>query len=593
MKELIKKFSGFYYSLSIRKKISILFILAFSIVLAILAILTYKVSSNILINKAVDNTVQNINLVLKQFDIIFDNAENYSKIAITDKNVQDILDNVSPEDPLVLYNNEKIIQNILGNIIYPKTFIDSVMIYDTYGNIYDSGGIMIDSEISNTVPEFSQYDKSLLWIDTQRSNYQRDLMNFDIVTLFRKVQSAQTGRFIGAVETCITERYISSLYSNIKLGETGEIFVVNLDGQIVSHTDKELVYKNIRNEPYFDWIEKGEGGKIFLINNIKYLVVCRHYPRLNWIITGLVPLAEVTKDNRDLTGYILLIGITCVILAVFLSIMIAASITNPLIKLKKAMKYIGDGDFETRVHTNSKDEVGVLAMEFNKMAKRTSELMSNIFNEQKKKREYELALLQSQINPHFLYNTLESICGLAELNRNDEIINTVSKLAAFYRGVLSKGSNVIPVREEINITRNYLEIIKVRYGQSFDYSFELDEEVYRFNTVKLVLQPLVENSISHGLRNKKGKGLIVIKGFVDSDKVNLHVIDNGIGMKPEDIEFIFKPQGIDYKTKSFGIKSTDERIKLYFGLDYGLEVDSTYGVGTTVKVSLPAREIGG
>lgn len=593
MKELIKKFSGFYYSLSIRKKISILFILAFSIVLAILAILTYKVSSNILINKAVDNTVQNINLVLKQFDIIFDNAENYSKIAITDKNVQDILDNVSPEDPLVLYNNEKIIQNILGNIIYPKTFIDSVMIYDTYGNIYDSGGIMIDSEISNTVPEFSQYDKSLLWIDTQRSNYQRDLMNFDIVTLFRKVQSAQTGRFIGAVETCITERYISSLYSNIKLGETGEIFVVNLDGQIVSHTDKELVYKNIRNEPYFDWIEKGEGGKIFLINNIKYLVVCRHYPRLNWIITGLVPLAEVTKDNRDLTGYILIIGITCVILAVFLSIMIAASITNPLIKLKKAMKYIGDGDFETRVHTNSKDEVGVLAMEFNKMAKRTSELMSNIFNEQKKKREYELALLQSQINPHFLYNTLESICGLAELNRNDEIINTVSKLAAFYRGVLSKGSNVIPVREEINITRNYLEIIKVRYGQSFDYLFELDEEVYRFNTVKLVLQPLVENSISHGLRNKKGKGLIVIKGFVDSDKVNLHVIDNGIGMKPEDIEIIFKPQGIDYKTKSFGIKSTDERIKLYFGLDYGLEVDSTYGVGTTVKVSLPAREIGG
>lgn len=593
MKELIKKFSGFYYSLSIRKKISILFILAFSIVLAILAILTYKVSSNILINKAVDNTVQNINLVLKQFDIIFDNAENYSKIAITDKNVQDILDNVSPEDPLVLYNNEKIIQNILGNIIYPKTFIDSVMIYDTYGNIYDSGGIMIDSEISNTVPEFSQYDKSLLWIDTQRSNYQRDLMNFDIVTLFRKVQSAQTGRFIGAVETCITERYISSLYSNIKLGETGEIFVVNLDGQIVSHTDKELVYKNIRNEPYFDWIEKGEGGKIFLINNIKYLVVCRHYSRLNWIITGLVPLAEVTKDNRDLTGYILIIGITCVILAVFLSIMIAASITNPLIKLKKAMKYIGDGDFETRVHTYSKDEVGVLAMEFNKMAKRTSELMSNIFNEQKKKREYELALLQSQINPHFLYNTLESICGLAELNRNDEIINTVSKLAAFYRGVLSKGSNVIPVREEINITRNYLEIIKVRYGQSFDYSFELNEEVYRFNTVKLVLQPLVENSISHGLRNKKGKGLIVIKGFVDSDKVNLHVIDNGIGMKPEDIELIFKPQGIDYKTKSFGIKSTDERIKLYFGLDYGLEVDSTYGVGTTVKVSLPAREIGG
>lgn len=257
------------------------------------------------------------------------------------------------------------------------------------------------------------------------------------------------------------------------------------------------------------------------------------------------------------------------------------------------MKYIGEGDLEARVDIKSRDELGVVAQEFNKMVAKTSELMNNIFREQKKKREYELAMLQSQINPHFLYNTLESICGLAELNRNEDIISTVNELAAFYRGVLSKGSNIIPIEDEISITVNYLNIIKVRYGDKFDYTIELDDEIFKYNTVKLVLQPLIENSIYHGLKNKRGRGMISIKGFVKNGKVNLHVSDNGIGMTSGELKRLFNNEDMGYSKRGFGLKSTNERIKLYFGNEYGLQIESALGKGTTVKVTLPARVFGG
>lgn len=181
---------------------------------------------------------------------------------------------------------------------------------------------------------------------------------------------------------------------------------------------------------------------------------------------------------------------------------------------------------------------------------------------------------------------------LAELNQNKELIDTVKNLAKFYRGVLSKGSNIIQIRDEINITENYLKILKVRYFNNLEYKIDINKELEEYVVLKLCLQPLVENAMYHGLRNKEGKGVITISGYLFEDKICLSVKDNGIGIKPEQLEdLLIKNDNFEYKNKGFGLKSTHERIKLYFGTDYGLEITSTYGEGTRVDIIFPQKKM--
>lgn len=251
------------------------------------------------------------------------------------------------------------------------------------------------------------------------------------------------------------------------------------------------------------------------------------------------------------------------------------------------MKFVGQGDFNTQIETKSRDEIGILEQEFNKMVKKTSELMDRVVGEQKKKRESELALLQSQINPHFLYNTLDNICGLAILNRKDEIIETVKNMASFYRGVLSKGSSIIPVSDEISILEDYLKILKLRYREEFEYEIDIDSEILECCIVKLTLQPLVENAIYHGLRKKRGKGIVIVKGSKVGKDIEFHIIDNGVGMKQEDIDVIMEDNRVDYRKKSFGLKGTHERIRLYFGDQYGIRIQSSEGEGTDISILMP------
>ncbi|HEX2926579.1 MAG TPA: sensor histidine kinase [Ruminiclostridium sp.] len=594
---LKEKISEVYYTLSIKNKISLSFIFVFSSLLLLLIVFVYNVSSTILINKTIDSTLQNLRLVSDKFDIAFDNVENYAKAAIINDDVQEGLKNIKTNDELGRYSILNKVSNSLDTIIAPRFLIDSMIIYDFNGNIFDSGKIQNLKYAFK--PQYHDFGGDFVssghnfWQDTHDSNFTEAESKLKIITYTSGIINADSGQPMGVLETNVTENYVSQLYSHIAIGESGKLFIINKNGEIVSDTNKKDIYTNISSEPYFKWAQNNEGGRIFTIGGVQNLVICRHYDRLNWIILGVVPTREITQDKYLLINRITFIGLAFILLAVILIIFIANSITRPIIKLKKSMEYMGDGDLEVTVEVRTKDEVGSLAEEFNRMIKKTSALMDSVYIEQKRKKEYELALLQSQINPHFLYNTLESICGLAVLDRTEDIIKLTDELALFYRGVLSKGSRIVTIRDELNTTESYLKILQLRYGEKFDYSMEVDESLYDFVIIKLTLQPIVENSIYHGLRNKPGKGSLKIKGCIEEDRACIYVIDNGSGIRPEDLERIFAGTTQEYGQKSFGLKSTDERIKLYFGSEYGLQIESVYNEGTTVKVILPAREMWG
>lgn len=592
-----KKFLDFYYTLSIKNKISLLFIIVFSSLLLLLVAFVYNISSTILINKAIESTLQNLRLVSEKFDIAFENVENYAKAATVNNAVQEALKSASAEDELGKYSRVIEVRNSLDSIINPRFLIDSMILYDFDRNIYDSGNIQSLEYAFR--PEYNRFKGNFVssgpnfWRDTHESNFTETEVRQKIITFVSGVINADSGQPVGVLETNVNEKYISKLYSHISVGESGKLFIINKGGQIVSDTDKRKIYSNISFEPYFKWALDNEGGKIFTIDNSQSLVISRHYARLDWIILGIVPTQEITQDKYLLIDRMAFIGLAFILVAIIIIIFISNSITKPIIKLKKSMEYMGDGDLEVSVEVRTRDEVGALAEEFNRMIKKTSRLMESVYSEQKRKKEYELALLQSQINPHFLYNTLESICGLAVLNRNEDIIKLTDELAMFYRGVLSKGSRIITIKEELKIIERYLKILRLRYGEQFEYIIEVDERLYSFATIKLILQPIVENAIYHGLRNKKGQGLLEIRGAIENEYACIYVVDNGLGMKREDIDRIFSGNTQEQTRKSFGLKSTDERIKLYFGTEYGLTVESIYGEGTTVKIILPAKEMWG
>ncbi|MBP1994085.1 sensor histidine kinase [Paenibacillus eucommiae] len=584
----------YYYSLSINKKITLAFMFALSLLIILLAIFTYRISSSILIGKAVENTAQNLRLVTEKLEIIFENAENYSQIAITNNTIQQIVSEPPTDNPLENYNKYFAVQEALRNIADSKTFVDALILYDHNKQIYDSGSLGSITNISELYfNKFANSFYGLVWEDTEASNYLKVNEGRNVISLFQKFNSARTGVPLGLLQLSIDEKYIADQYADIDIGASGNLFIVNKNGRVASDPRKDKLYTSISKDIYFPWVQSHEGGKVFHMDGKDVLVVSRSYPRFDWVIIGMVPIYEITKDNQILTRRFFGIGAIFVLAAVILTILIAKSITKPLNTIKRTVKDVQEGNLDVRLDIKSRDEIGALAKEFNKMVGNTKMLMENIIEEQKKKKEYELAVMQSQINPHFLYNTLESICGLADLKRNEDVVKVVNQLALFYRGVLSKGSPVISIEDEILITQTYLGILKIRYGDQIAYTFDFDPNVYKYKSIKLLLQPLVENSIYHGLKNKRGKGHICVKGRIEGGHVVLYVIDNGVGMKQEQVDNLFNIGEADYKKKSFGLKITDERIKLYFGAAYGLHIQSEYGAGTTVKITLPTLETGG
>ncbi|MBO4799819.1 MAG: sensor histidine kinase, partial [Lachnospiraceae bacterium] len=251
----------------------------------------------------------------------------------------------------------------------------------------------------------------------------------------------------------------------------------------------------------------------------------------------------------------------------------------------------GTGDFQVRAQSDRADELAILGQSFNEMVGRIGTLVEDVKSEQEKLRAIELQLLQEQINPHFLYNTLDTITWLSEMGENDQVILMVNSLSDFFRTGLSNGKSIVSIREEIKHVESYLKIQQFRYQDILDYEINVDESIGEYPIPKLTLQPLVENALYHGIKNKRAKGTITISDIPEGDKICLSVKDDGVGIGPEDLERIRRTLKAE-ETQSqsdggFGLINVLQRIRLNYGEGYGLEIDSTPGQGTEVKVIIP------
>lgn len=411
-----------------------------------------------------------------------------------------------------------------------------------------------------------------------------------ILTLGKRIISIETGENLGYLFTNIKTSTIAKIFpQNTGLAYEKNYYIIDERNKIVVTEAEDGLLQNVQESFRKELESHGTESFQTKKESQKVLVTGMKIPEFSWKLVNEVPVSGVVQDVYYMTFIVVIIGIVCIIAGVILMLILSRVITNPIRALTDTAAEISSGNLSRRCVVDSHDEVGTLANTFNGMLERIQNLLVQVKNEQKQKRETELALFQIQIKPHFLYNTLDLIYVCCQMN-DAKVGGKIAKaLADFYRTSLSSGAEVIPIGDELQNIENYLLIQQERYSDIITYHIEAPEALRRYKIPKLTLQPLVENAIYHGLKEKDGEGCVSVTVQEQEERIILEVKDDGVGMSSEMFESILHKKDERGK-KHFGLKNVHERLQLYFGEEYGLSL-STENEETCIKVQIPKVEV--
>ena len=419
-----------------------------------------------------------------------------------------------------------------------------------------------------------------------------------VITLSRGIRDRSgSGEKEGVFFIDLNYSAISGLCDQSTVGTKGYAFILDAKGNIVYHPQQQQLYNELQTENISLIMDTDEDTVLTGTGNDGKLYSISRSEKTGWTVVDCTNVKELLSKSRQAQSVYVLTAIILVIVALLFSRFMARSITLPIQKLRDSMKKVQEGDFSVSdVVVDSKNEIGSLTKSFDVMTHRIHELMEQNVHEQEEKRKSELKALQSQINPHFLYNTLDSIIWMAESGKNEEVVQMTSALAKLLRQSISNEDEIVTVEREIEYTRNYLAIQKLRYRDQLEYIIDIDEEVLHRKIVKLVIQPLVENAIVHGMPADSRRIVITLKCRQEDGLLILSVTDNGIGIAPErlhEIQCALNGSGtgnIRSGKNGIGVVNVHQRIQLMYGEACGLRFISCEGLGTSVEVRIPARQ---
>lgn len=409
-----------------------------------------------------------------------------------------------------------------------------------------------------------------------------------VITLSRVIHSPENSAELGLFFIDLNYESISRLCDNNSVGRQGEVFILDRKGNIVYHPRQQMLYGGLLTE-YTEEIMtcntdsirigKGRHEKLYTISRSS---------KTGWTVVGSVYTAELLRGDAQTKLLYLLTAFALCVAALLIANALARSITGPIQRLRNSMARIQEGKFDrTHLEVETRNEIGVLTGAFNAMTDRIRELMEQIIYEQKEKRKSEMKALQSQINPHFLYNTLDSIIWMAEGGKTDEVVLMTASLARLLRQTIGTEEEETTIAREFEYVKSYLTIQKMRYKDKLDFLMELDPSIGQEMIVKLILQPIVENAIYHGLKYKETKGTLSVVGYGTLDNIIIEIRDDGVGMEQETLEHIFEKHKVNYQSNGVGVYNVQKRLQLYYGQGYGLSYVSTPGEGTVATVKIP------
>lgn len=575
---MIEKLQQYRNRLSIKRKLLLL-----NMVIAIVPVLIFGFLSTRLYGDAVEKrtrqSVSDTSLVIAdRISGVLQDAENCSNYLTV--NINQILEKQNMYKKITL-TQKKAIENQLyvGKIVFSA--IESIAFVAADDSVYTSDTqMLVASEAlfaSKQYETLTETSGKSIWFPSGK----RDFLVLDeesqVLTMGKKVVQIHTGRTLGYLfinlDMTVMEKNLTNQLVNY--------YLLDEQGTVVSSviSSEYLTKEELLSEEEISQLE----NKTTKINGRNYYISAQGLEEYDWKLIGITDLDELNVEARKIIYLIMIIAFAAIFLEFALSNYLSKMITAPLAKLKNGAEEIAGGNMKLRFHFKSEDEIGQLGNSFNYMTEQVEELLAKVDYEARKKKEYELSLLQEQVKPHFLYNSLDVIIKLSEMNRHKQAQRSLRKLADYYRNSLSDSKEVISIRQEIKIVEDYLELQKLRYQDLFTYELHIEEEMLQMCIPKLTLQPLVENAIYHGLKYGSEPGVLKICGQFQDDLLILSVEDNGIGMSEEIAQELLEnnPEG------HFGVYSVNHRIKLYFGENFGIRINSEQLIGTKVEVVLP------
>jgi len=574
-------------SKSLRSELLINFIVVELISLLLVDSISYLWIEDLLNRRISESTVETLKQIDRNISALFGDLDDISLYTISNRYVRAFLKLDKREE-------KKIAQTLINineeyaNLMNSKSYVSSINIIGDNGLTYETAVPKYSSPNEDMIKYTSHLpmDGSFIITPTYIKYYQNLGLQY-IISFCRQINDMNNlNKRLGMLSIDISEKKLSEIYSDVQLGSSGFIFIVNREGTIVSHPRKEELCKYVGDQPYFGEIfRKGEGFSRLKIEGKDMLVTYYCSPLYNLAFIGMVPFAELMRETISIRNVLSLVALVVSIFAVVIFFRIAEGITNPINSIIERMKKVENGDMNVVVDIQRNDEIGLLGKNFNNMIKRLKYLIEEVYNAQIKNKEAELRALQAQINPHFLYNTLDVIYWTSRIEKAEKTGSLVTALAKLFRLGLNNGNEITTIAKEVEYLNYYLAIQKVRYEKEPNIIINVDPSIFEYKTIKLILQPIVENALIHGIADLGEDGAIEVTGRELDGDIVFTVCDNGAGMSDAKIASIFLN---DTDTeKGYGIKNVHERIKLFFGEKYGLSITSQEGSGTKVEIRIP------
>lgn len=407
----------------------------------------------------------------------------------------------------------------------------------------------------------------------------------------RGIVRFETSTVIGVLLVNTNIDYLRKVCDNMKISEEERIVILDGDYTIYD-TEEENIAETAKNN--IKALHSAGENKIKKIdmNGQELWISSIESSYTGWHIIRLIPTKDLFNDLETMQRSTILFSAIILSITVLVILLISRQIINPIKKLQMFMKLAETGNFDNPVNITSHDEIGSLAHSFNSMIQKINSLIHEVYLVQIKQGETELQMLQSQINPHFLYNTLESISMMATINDDDTTSEMASDLGLILRYGISKDKSIVTIAEEIHILEKYIRLQGIRFHDSYKIELNIEETILQHEMIKLILQPIVENAIYHGMNTIRKVGLITVRGYEAVGLIHFQISDNGKGMDPEQaasLNAYINDENNDYK--SIGLRNVNKRIKLRYGEAYGITITSQVNEGTTVLVTFPTEHI--
>ncbi|QAT38903.1 sensor histidine kinase [Clostridium sp. JN-9] len=568
---------------SFKKELFGVFVIVGIIPLFLMGIFSYYNTSRI-INKKINNSLMdNIDVMAKLLDYSLDNFQSIITYVSTNEDVINVLNKTEFKNYDERFDDSQKIYKITNTLLATQKMDIPIYIsginnkYIRFSTAEYFAPIYFD--INNEI--FKEIDKS------EQKNYffinrrvDGKLRKDVVLAIGTQIKNISDNKKLGYAVLDIYDEYFDDIFNQANVYKENNIYVLNKDGTII--TDK--LYKDRTGFKFYDEylstvLGKDSGTfncKIKGNNYMAYFTTCKN---TEIKIIEVVPTQVLFKDRTLIIGMVILSVIILGIIAIAASFLLSNSISKPINKLSRLMNEVENGNMNVNFDSEYDDEIGKLGYNFNKMIKEINRLIEEVYKKQYLLKESELKALKAQVNPHFLYNTLESINWMAKLGDAKGVSKMVTTLGKFLRYCISKRGDIVTVNEEIEQIKNYLTIQKVRYGDRFKVSFDVNNLMLEKHMPRLLLQPLVENAIIHGLEPKSSGGILIIKGYIlNQNDMCFEIIDNGVGLTNS-----------NSKGEGIGIQNVNDRIKLQYGDEYGAKVFSENKM-TISKLVIPCND---